>query len=133
MTADKIIRDFEKINDKVVKLVPEMVQVTGTKIQMDAKRDVPRDTSRLHNSIKNYAEDGGLTAVIETNVEYAPYVEFGTGSMVSIPSGMNSYASQFRGSGIRDVNTSPQPFMMPAFERHSQRFIDALNKLIRDL
>ena len=115
MTADKIIRDFEKINDKVVKLVPEMVQVTGTKIQMDAKRDVPRDTSRLHNSKTNYAEDGQMTAVVRSvaegsaPVEYGVYVEFGTYKMAA------------------------QPFMMPAFERHSQRFIDALNKLIRDL
>ena len=40
-----------------------------------AKRDTPVDTGRLRNSITHVTSDDA--AYIGTNVEYAPYVEFG--------------------------------------------------------
>lgn len=52
-----------------------------------AKGYCPVDTGRLRSSINwRLATDSqGLLAVIGTNVEYAPYVEFGTGRMGAQP------------------------------------------------
>jgi HK97 gp10 family phage protein len=52
-----------------------------------AKQLCPVDTGRLRSSIamRLEAEAGRLIAVIGTNVEYAPYVEFGTRHMRAQP------------------------------------------------
>lgn len=54
----------------------------GTKkIQKNAKFLAPVDTGHLRNSIKtkSQATQDGVEAQVYTNLEYAPYVEFGTG------------------------------------------------------
>ncbi len=51
------------------------------KIQKNAKYLAPVDTGHLRNSIKtkSKATQSGAEAQVFTNLEYAPYVEFGTG------------------------------------------------------
>lgn len=51
------------------------------KIQKNAKYLAPVDTGHLRNSIKTKSENkqDGAEAQVYTNLEYAPYVEFGTG------------------------------------------------------
>lgn len=51
------------------------------KIQKNAKLLAPVDTGQLRNSIKTktQATQEGAEAQVYTNLEYAPYVEFGTG------------------------------------------------------
>ena len=53
----------------------------GLLVEGDAKRLCPVDTDRLRSSIKTTRGYDGdnCVATIGTNVEYAPYVEFGTG------------------------------------------------------
>jgi phage gpG-like protein len=58
----------------------------------------------------------GTKAYVGFKAEYAPYVEFGTGGKVDlkhlkalgIP---DSYAAQFKGAGIKDVNLKARPFL----------------------
>lgn len=99
--------DFDRLSKVAKEKVRVAIQTAGTDVQKDAKAKVPRDTSRLHNSIKNYAEDGGFTSIIETDVEYGPYVEFGTYKM------------------------SAQPFMMPAFEKNTKKLMKELDKMLK--
>ena len=42
-----------------------------------AKEDCPVDTGRLRDSISNDVDEDGRIAYIGTNVEYAPFVEYG--------------------------------------------------------
>lgn len=59
----------------------------GLQVEVRAKRLCPVDTGRLRASITSALEEDGDTikAVIGTDVEYAPYVEFGTVRMVAKP------------------------------------------------
>lgn len=52
------------------------------KIQKNAKYLAPVDTGALRNSIKTKSQEttDGAEAQVYTNLEYAPYVEFGTRS-----------------------------------------------------
>ena len=43
-----------------------------------AKKLCPVDTGNLRNSISHSVDTGGRCAYVGTNVEYAPYVEYGT-------------------------------------------------------
>ncbi len=51
------------------------------KVQKNAKYLAPVDTGHLRNSIKTKSQttQDGAKAQVFTNLEYAPYVEFGTG------------------------------------------------------
>jgi HK97 gp10 family phage protein len=64
--------------------------------------------------------------------EYAPYQEFGTGGLVSIPPGLEKEAALYRGKGQRKVNMKAQPFFFaPAIEgkqRIIKRIVQLLNK-----
>lgn len=56
--------------------IPVALEAVGLQAEGYAKLVCPVDTGRLRNSISHAVE--GNTAYIGTNVEYAPYVEFGT-------------------------------------------------------
>lgn len=78
-------------------------------IQAGAKKRAPVDTGRLRNSIATEIERDGLTGVVGTNVEYAPFVEWGTSKMPA------------------------QPYLLPAHEEEVPHFLrrlrDALAKI----
>ena len=63
-----------------------------------AKRDAPKDMGFLARGIepKKVKE---MHYEVDSNAEYSAYVEWGTGTKVSVPSGLQSYASQFKGKG----------------------------------
>ena len=58
-------------------------------VENEAKIKCPVDNGLLRNSITHYIEDNPdeLVGVVGTNVEYAPYVEFGTGIYSSLGDG----------------------------------------------
>lgn len=55
----------------------------GLQVETTAKRLCPVDTGRLRSSINTQigTDADGLLAVIGTDVEYAPHVEYGTSRM----------------------------------------------------
>lgn len=59
----------------------------GLKVQRRAKRNCPVDTGRLRSSITEAlgTDSQGLVERIGTDVEYAAYVELGTGRMRAQP------------------------------------------------
>ncbi len=85
------------------------------KIQKNAKYLTPTgETGHLKNSIKTKSETTkeGAEAQVFTNLEYAPYVEFGTGqrgkeSNIDRPEGI-AYKANWKGMPAK-------PFMTPAY------------------
>jgi len=93
------LKSWQVIKTEAVKIA---LKETGFMVEHDAKQDCPVDTGRLRASISTNwsasprsrgttgpqakADDGvgrpsgkpGMTVVVGTNVEYAPYVHFGT-------------------------------------------------------
>ena len=63
-----------------------------------AKKLAPVDTGNLRNSITHEVDDGEPAAYIGTNVEYAPYQEFGT------------------------IHMKAQPFLKPAVNDHKDEY-----------
>lgn len=59
-------------------------------VERRAKKNAPVDTGRLRNSITHAIESSGglnphVRGIVGTNVKYAPYMEFGTGTFVGRP------------------------------------------------
>jgi len=90
----------------------------------------------LRASIGRSYERGSLQATISAggqgrgvNVNYAPYVEFGTGNRVVVPDDVKDYAIQFKGAGIRKVNNRAQPYFFPAVRLGFKEMMIELNKM----
>ena len=112
--------DYNKLQKKLANLKAfdkrglgtEMAR-TGAEISRIAKRSAPKDTGALQQSISFGAR--GKQVVVVADKMYAPYVEFGTGGMVKLDDMVElgippSYAMQFKGKGIREVNLKARPF-----------------------
>jgi HK97 gp10 family phage protein len=133
-------KGFEKVIEKNSQGLRTEINRVGIKIESSAKQNVVRVTGKLgykvmgnlSSSIMANYSDKGYSVKIGTALHYAPYVEFGTGTMVSVPTGLEDFAMQFKGAGIKDVNLPARPFLVPAFESNIEPFIEALEKMIKE-
>jgi len=73
---------LKKLPDE--KKLDKALQVTALMIERESKRICPVRTGRLRASIHT-GKLGKLVYYVGTNVEYAPYVEFGTRKMAARP------------------------------------------------
>ncbi|MGB0978549.1 MAG: HK97 gp10 family phage protein [Croceimicrobium sp.] len=96
-------------------------------IRNEALVKAPFKDNRLTGSIQiEKKRNNGLLWQVGTNVSYAPYMEFGTGRLVSLDALLRaglpaSYAAQFKGKGVRQVNIQPRPFLFPAYNNEVPR------------
>lgn len=98
---------------------------------LNAKQFVPVDKGGLKQSIR--VANKGLTGEVTVGAEYGPYVEYGTGSKVNVPTELKDYAIQFKGKGIRQVNTRSQPYLYPSFFLNREKFIKDMDRRIDKL
>ena len=99
-------------------------------VEGDAKTKCPVDSGQLRQSINHKVEDNA--GWVSTNVEYAPYVEIGTGIYSSEGGGrQTSWVYQdAKGEWHRTSGSKPQPFMKPALEQNTSKIIDQFRGLI---
>ena len=88
---DDVINSLERSIEKAIKAAEKELQLTALEIERDAKLNAPVDTGMLRASITSTGS--GSEYEIGTNVEYAPFVEYGTKYMAA------------------------RPFLFPAFEK----------------
>lgn len=96
---DKLYKKFEAISNKSKVEIKNEFNASALKIQRDAKRLAPVNFGQLRNSIylKETGGNNNFIFTVGASAKYAPYIEFGTGGKVSIPSNYQSYAMQFKG------------------------------------
>ena len=104
-------------------------------VKREAKMLCPVDTGALRNSIRSVVkEEGtGIVAEVVTNLEYAPYVEFGTGIK-----GENSPSPPKAnvGQGYRSdwVGQAAQPFLYPALANNKDKVLKQVRSdLIKEI
>ena len=91
----------------------------------------PVQTARLRNSIDYVVDEAELIGYVGTNVEYAVYVEFGTGEFAENGMGRKGgwvYQDE-SGEWFFTWGQEPQPYLRPAFRQHKND-IEALAKQI---
>ena len=100
-----LIQALDDYSEEVKEVMLNETREWSIRTESAAKRDVPVDTGALKSSIRTELENNGLTWVVKAgginNVDYAPYIEFGTGSRVDDSFlekyGLTAYAMQFTG------------------------------------
>lgn len=117
---DKLISKLEKLDD-----VNQAMEQACILVENEAKIKCPVDNGLLRNSITHYIEDNPneLVGVVGTNVEYAPYVEFGTGIYSSLENGRQDRwkYKDAKGEWHSTIGQHPQPYLQPALEENRRK------------
>lgn len=110
-----------KWNDKAIlaavrgKIVDKLT-VAGQFVKDSAVLLVPVDTGNLKGSINFQVNENELYVRIGTPVEYAPYIEFGTGEFAEDGKGRKGgwFFTDTEGKKHFTLGNKPQPFLRPA-------------------
>ena len=121
---DKIVKAIKDFAANNIEDLEDEVQVFADNVQLKSAQRVRRNFGILANS--QYKSVNGLNAEVGFTANYAAYVEFGTGGMVDVPSGLEEYAIQFKGAGIKQVNLPARPFL---FNSAFEEFTEMTNRL----
>lgn len=120
-------RNLNSINDALISGVSKAAML----VQGSAKNKAPVDSGALRQSIradKAKIQGENVTATVSTNLEYAPYVEFGTGSRGQSTNTNTevevSYRSDLRGN-------KAQPFLWPALRENRNNSIKIIREEVR--
>ena len=121
-------RELNKVKSDITREIERTTSASLLRIQSDAKRKAPVDTGRLRAAIHH--RQSGTDGEVSTNVKYAPYIEFGTGTLVSVPDELKELANEFRGRGLRQVNLPARPFLYPALVKERPNYIRNLKSVL---
>lgn len=129
---DNVLGKIQLLSKQMRKDVETTINKHALNIESDAKRRCVVATNRLRSSIKT-EKFGELGRQVYTNVEYAPYVEFGTKGKVEtniMGVDYSDVAIQFKKSSSTVGGVRPRPFLFPAFETERPRIIKDLKNLV---
>lgn len=90
-------------------------------VERSAKQKAPKGTGELRRSIESKVE--GNTGIVFTPLEYAPYVEFGTG-LFAEEGGRQDVPWSYKddeGNWHSTSGMKPQPFMRPALYENREQ------------
>ena len=130
----KVLKRLEKLSntENIEKAMGKACAV----VEAAAKQNAPKDTGALRNSITSKVENRNrhIEGVIFTPLEYAPYIEYGTGLFAEsggrkdVPWNYQDDKGEWHStSGIK-----PHPFMRPAVEDNRNRIIEVLREGIKN-
>jgi HK97 gp10 family phage protein len=91
-----MVDNTSQIKEELAKKIARALEAVGATAEAYAKELCPVDTGRLRDSITYSVDDDAV--YLGSDVEYAPYVEFGT------------------------YKQKPQPFMGPAMQDHLDEY-----------
>lgn len=129
----KLMRTSAKMKREAAKDLAE----AALNIRNEALERAPVDKGILRGTIYfQKKRPNGLLWEVGANAKYAPFMEFGTGRKVNlrelIKAGLpTSYAAQFKGKGIREVNIQPRPFLFPSVNNELPKLKRRIFKTIR--
>ena len=121
--ADHIIESLEDLID-MQKLEQTMGKACAI-VERSAKQKAPKDTGALRRSITSKIEvvDDSIVGVVFTPLEYAPYVEYGTGlfaeegGRIDVPWNYQDDEGEWHSTS----GQKPQPYMRPALEENREK------------
>lgn len=110
--------------------IEKALETIGRVAERYAKELCPVDTGNLRNSITHEVDMSDNSVAIGTNVEYAPYLEFGTG-IYAEGGGRPTpwwYQDPKTGEWIFTHGNKPQPYIRPAIDNHLQEYKDFIKQ-----
>jgi hypothetical protein len=115
-SKQEFLKTLKGLEGDILSIVKGEIEDSILKIESQAAKKVKVDTGFLKNSIQSKPIKQNKTKVeggVFVGAEYAPYLEFGTGTEVQVPAELTQFAKQFKGKGIKQVNLPARPFFYP--------------------
>lgn len=133
MNDVEIIDNSPQVKSAIKDAILRALETIGLKAERYAKQECPVDTGNLRNSITHVVEDTEEAVYIGTNVQYAPYVELGTGEYATGGGGRQSPWSfqDAQGNWHRTKGQKAQPFLKPAATEHASEYRNILEKELK--
>lgn len=114
------------------KIYEKALGQSGLIVEAAAIKKVPVDTGMLRSSIGTQVDISKLEARIGTVLEYAPYVEFGTGIFAAGGNGRKtswSYQNS-KGQWITTKGQRAQPFLSPSLRENKEKIIEKFAQVL---
>lgn len=130
---NSVISDIRKYGKEAEKDIAGVTELVARNIEKNAKSTVVADFGDLGQSIlavKQTELNWRITANETGLAPYAPFVEFGTGGLVNVPTELKEIAIKFKGKGIKQVNLRARPYLYPALLKGRIEYIDKLKKVL---
>ena len=132
--VENIMNALDQIAD-----APEVVkamQKACALVEAEARKKAPKGNGALRNSIESRVEVNGddIIGVVFTSLEYAPYVEYGTGLFAENGGRKDvpwSYKDD-KGEWHSTSGMKPHPFMRPAFLENREKIKEILGESIKN-
>ena len=129
---DELFEKIEKIVD--TQKVEAALGKACALVERSAKKKAPKDTGELRRSITSKVDD--LKGIVFTPLEYAPYVEYGTGLYAENGGRKDvpwAYEDEKTGKLIWTAGQHPQPYMRPALNENRERILRLIKEgLVND-
>lgn len=105
-------------------------------VERTAKQTAPKDTGTLRNSIQSEVQNDGfdVKGVIYSPLEYAPYIEYGTG-LFAEENGRKTpwtYEDEETGERIFTRGQKPQPYLRPALFENKEKITKILGESVKN-
>jgi HK97 gp10 family phage protein len=132
--------------DNVLKAIEDVADISDLEnaigkacalVERSAKQNAHsfRDTGALTNSISSRVEKSGgdIIGVVYTPLEYAPYVEYGTGLFAEEGGRKTPWAYQDdEGNWHKTNGQKPQPFLRPALDDNRKKIIEIIERSVKN-
>ena len=138
--VDILLKDLDQYSKDVQQGVLKEVRDWSVRTEADANRDVPIGlTGNLQKSIRTSSENNGLTWIVKAGgtpeVNYAPFIEFGTGVRVDKSFlqeyGLVQYALQFQGNQPPFYPLPSRSFLYKNARTEFEKTLSNIKKLLQ--
>jgi HK97 gp10 family phage protein len=129
---NSVIADLRKYGKEAEKDIEGVTELVARNIEKYAKQSAPANFGKLGQSIKA-VQESPLNWTVEAGgviAPYAPFVEFGTGGLINVPTELKEQAIKFKGRGIKQINLRARPFLYPALIRGREEYLTKLKKVL---
>ncbi len=124
MANNEVSKNLEKLSNELEKkyLYKAMADACAV-VRNDAINNAPHGTGQLQRSIDFEVAEDGTEGVIFSNLEYAPYVEVGTGIYSTKGNGRDTPWSYqiYGGEWVTTVGQRAQPYLEPALQQNTSK------------
>lgn len=139
MSKEIEIIGLEDLDKKLAKMVDvkQMTQSLGKAcalVERSAKQKAPKGDGHLRRSITSKVDPVALEGIVFTTLEYAPYVEYGTGLFAEDGDGRKDVPWHYKdekGEWHTTSGMKPQPYMRPALNENRTQIVRILKEGIK--
>lgn len=118
---------IDAAQEQVIKALEEIGLLAEGYAKVNITEQKAVDTGNLRNSISHKVVADDRSVYIGTNVEYAPYIEFGTGIYAEQGGRQTPWAYQdTEGNWHKTKGQKARPYLRPAASDHSEEYMQVL-------